>query len=196
VHQLFSNAAAGDAAALGGVAALVSTIAIIPAALLFIVNQWHQLQLLRDDKLKLMTAQYQMFLEKCLDHPALRVEDTGAGRAGDLSSDELYQRDIIFELLVSIFEQSYLTYSDRISTDRKRQWSGWERYIAGYARRLDFRDWWVRSRYGGDEAAVPVDLEALRVVEGAHYDNRFEEYMFKQLVASGPLRLRRETKAG
>lgn len=189
MHQLFSNAAAGDAGALGGVAALVSTIAIIPAALLFIVNQWHQIALLRDEKLKLMTEQYQMFLEKCLDHPALRVEDTGAGRAGDLSPDELYQRDILFELLVSIFEQSYLTYSDRISTERSRQWSGWDKYIAGYAERPEFRDWWVRSRYGGDEAAVPPDVEALRTLDAGHYDNRFEEYMFEQLIASGPLRL-------
>lgn len=189
MEQLFVHAASGDADALGGVAALVSTIAIIPAALLFIINQWHQIALLRDEKLKLMTDQYQMFLDKCLAFPRLRLEECldGPALAETLSSDEKYQRDVLFELLVSIFEQAFLIYADRISTDRSRQWNGWERYIRSYARRSDFRDWWVRSRFEGDPEAVPTHASALRHLEAGQYDERFEEYMFVELIRSGPL---------
>lgn len=173
----------GDAEALAGVAALVSIFAILPAALLFIINQLYQNSQLREEKHRHVIERYQAFLEMCLAHPELRLEYGDSVPNNKLSEKQLYQRDVLFDLLTSIFERAYLTYARRISSNRRAQWGGWDDYIEIYLDRPDYREWWLRVMFEGDPAFLEQDEESALAINTSQYDVRFERYMFGKLRA-------------
>ena len=158
--------------ALQGLAALTSVILLVPSAVLFIINQEAQRHLAREDNHKYLIEQYRNFLQLCLSYAKLALEG-GTPRA-DVSEEERLQRDILIDILTSIFERAFLTYSDLWRSHRKRQWKGWDGYIGLYAARPDYLEWWRRSIF--------KDNPARTFVPGAsQYDERFERYMFEKI---------------
>ncbi len=158
--------------ALQALAAVTSIIVLIPSAIIFILNQQAQRALAREENHKYIIEQYRNFLQLCLPFSNLSLE-SGTPRS-DLSRDEHLQRDILFDILTSIFERAFITYSDSRRSDRKLQWQGWDNYIGQYANRPDYLEWWRRHMFH--------DRPAGFFQPGmSQYDQRFESYMFEKL---------------
>jgi hypothetical protein len=158
--------------ALQGLVALTSVILLVPSAILFIVNQEAQRHLAREENHKYLIEQYRNFLQLCLSYAKLSLE--GGVPRMDVSEEERLQRDILFDILTSIFERAFLTYRDSWRSHRKRQWKGWDDYIGLYAARPDYLEWWRRSVFK-DNAARYFVLGA------SQYDERFERFMFDKI---------------
>ncbi len=90
---------------------------------------------------------YTSFLQLVLDHADLKLFYTYS--ADDEFSDEQKERrQILFALLISVFERAYLTlYEKGMGREAQRRWLSWEDYMRDWCRRPDFR------------AALPVLLE-------------------------------------
>ncbi len=172
--------------AIQAIAAIVSVAAIVSAAVVFVPNQRAQLRSRREEKYLAIIDEYKSFLELALSYPHLGVTEHSRPVSPDkLTTDQLTQRDILFEILTSILERAFIAYEERSSSFREHQWRGWESYIAQYAERVDYLDWWVRVYGNGDWAGA--------LSEGAsEYDRRFEDYMI-QIVAKNRHKLPRSS---
>lgn len=172
--NLFSNAVSGDPNALQGLAALISILAIIPSALVFIVSQILRISLMKQENHKYLHGLYNEFLMLELQYPELGIGYRDTPLKGRLSASQRAQRDTAFDFLTALFETAFLTYRARLRTSRTSQWRGWEQYIAHYAAREDYLEWWVRVIFGGD-ASLPMDQAVAANL--SQYDARFEAYM-------------------
>ena len=181
VLDLFGAALRGDAASIEGVAALVTILAIVPSAILFIVNQLHENNLLRDSRHRYITDKYHYFLEKVIDYPKFRLGSDEPPPPHRLTGDELYQRDILFDLMTSIFEGAFLAYANRIRSYRQRQWKGWDAYLDEFVSRADYREWWLRVIFHGDASFLSQRDDVLNDLNISQYDRRFEAYMLRKL---------------
>jgi hypothetical protein len=184
---LFSNALSGDIDALQGVAALVSIAAIIPSAVVFVISQLLGISLMRQENHKYLHGLYNEFLLLVLEHPELGIGWNERAKKR-LSAAQRAQRDTAFDYLTALFETAFLTYRARLRSARASQWRGWEEYIAHYAARDDYLEWWDRVILGSDpglRALRPRDAHRPIVTQ---YDARFEAYMLG-LVEPGLTRL-------
>lgn len=84
---------------------------------------------------------YNEFLKLCFDHPELGIS-TVTKVSKDLDEKQIYQRDRIFEMLISIFERAYLMYQDKDTIIKERQWSGWKINIEAWTKNPDFKTAW------------------------------------------------------
>jgi hypothetical protein len=181
VLEMVAKALSGDAQSLEGAAALVSIVAIIPAALIFTINQLHQNGLLRDENHKYVTERWHVFLDKCITLPELRLEYGDPVPAEELGPDKVYQRDVLFDLLTSIFERAYVTYAKQWSSHRRRQWRGWDKYVDLYISRSDYQEWWLRVPFRDDRGFLRLSDDELSTLNASQYDLHFERYMFSKL---------------
>jgi hypothetical protein len=179
--NLLTSALGGDGESLQSSAALVSIFAIIPSAILFIINQWHQNGQLRSEKHRYITERYHMFLDRCLENSDLRLQDAQPIPKHELNKEQIYRRDILFDLLTSIFELAYLTYAHRISSHRSRQWGGWEAYIIFYMELPDYREFWIRVLLDDDRSGIDGRASLKTRASVTQYDLKFEKYMFGRL---------------
>jgi hypothetical protein len=99
-----------NANALQGLAALVSIILLVPSAIVFILNQEAQRRALKEERHRYILDRYRSFLELCAMYPKLSLE--GAPPKRSLSEEDHLQRDVLFDILTSIMEQAFITYSD------------------------------------------------------------------------------------
>jgi hypothetical protein len=161
-----------NSAALQGLAALVSIVLLIPSAIVFVLNQEAQRHSLKEERHRYILDRYRSFLELCALYPNLSLE--GAPPRRSLSEGEHLQRDVLFDILTSIMEQAFITYSDARGSHKKEQWRGWENYIDLYFRRPDYLEWWRRIIFDGDPQGYfkPGKLQ---------YDKRFEDYVFSKI---------------
>lgn len=148
-----------------GLSYVVSVTFIVPSAVIFILNQEAERRSRKETSHKYVIERHHQFLMLCLSHPEFGLE---TGRP-QLMTDEklLVQRDIIFDVLTSLFETAYITYSDSRYSFRKEQWAGWSAYIDRYACRPDYQEYWHRVMFCGE-------------LEGDHsteYDARFDGYI-------------------
>jgi hypothetical protein len=180
---LFSNALSGDADALQAVAALVSIAAIIPSALVFLVSQLLSISLMRQENHKYLHGLYNEFLLLTIAHPDLGVGWDEQPRKR-LTAAQRAQRDTAFDYLTALFETAFLTYRARFRSARASQWRGWEQYIAYYAGRADYLEWWDRVILGNDPELRGLRPGDRRFPNITQYDSRFEAYML-ELVAPG-----------
>jgi hypothetical protein len=179
--DILRGAVAGDQEALQSLLALISLLAIIPSAILFIINQANQISQRREEKHRYLTDQYHLFLGHCLGFPELRLGYGPAPPENSLTQRQKYQRDVLFDLITSLFEAVYISYAHKVSSYRRAQWSGWDQYIDVFVKRTDYRDWWIRVIFGGD-TSVLTDNRELR--SGfSQYDTRFEFFIVSKLRA-------------
>ena len=80
----------------------------------------------------------------------LRV--TGWGRPA--TEDERRRESMMFAILLSVMERSYLMYRDQTDAFKKEQWSGWETYIKSWVGRGNFAAEWERTKREFDPAFV------------------------------------------
>ena len=117
------------------------TIIGLPFALWVFIAERRKERLNDDEEVYLQLADdYENFLKLVLEHPDLRLM-TQAQPATPFTPDQIERREVLFEILISIFERSYiLVYETTMSRQTARLWQTWEDYMRAWCRRRDFRD--------------------------------------------------------
>ncbi len=103
-----------------------------------------------------LDARYIDYLNICLRHPSLDVFDLKL-HGSRSEGDKKRQEEIIFAVLIAIIERAFLMYQGKSKKVRDKQWSGWDKYAAEWAKRENFREAWQKQ--SGD------------------FDKGFEDYM-------------------
>lgn len=86
-----------------------------------------------------LSDEYMDFLRLALQHADLKLFREHAG-GPPLNEDQLERKNILFGILVSLFERAYLlVHEDGMSRQARRLWQSWEDYMREWCRRDDFR---------------------------------------------------------
>ena len=94
-----------------------------------------------------LSEEYDNFLRLVLDNADVLLLRQSAAPP-DLSDEQLERREIIFRMLVSLFEKAYIIlYDEGMGRDARRRWLSWED---------DMREW---CRKKGFQAVLPELLE-------------------------------------
>ena len=157
---------------LQSLSALVSILAIVPAAIIFYLNQREQMLRRREAVYLEANNQFLDFLRLSLGYPELGVaQSCNPVPSTSLTAQKLSQRDTLFEILTSIMERAFIVFQTEKRSFRTEQWEGWLAYIRDYCRREDYQEWWLRIMGGGSWTTA--------LTEGAtQYDRAFEVFLF------------------
>ncbi len=119
----------------------VVTIVGLPFAIWVFLNEQRKERINDDEELYLqLSDEYSKFLRLVLENADLRLM-TQAEPSAPFNPEQIERRDVLFEILISIFERAYiLVYEDEMSRQTARLWQTWEDYMRYWCRRSDFRD--------------------------------------------------------
>jgi hypothetical protein len=117
------------------------TIIGLPFAIVVFIQERRKERRNDDEELYLqLSDEYAKFLRLMLDHADLHLI-TRSQPAVPFTSEQIERRNVLFELLISIFERAYiLVYEDRMDRQASRLWQTWADYIREWCRRPDFRE--------------------------------------------------------
>ena len=117
---------------------VVTTIGLPAAILVFLYEQKKERDNEDEEVYQLLSDNYQDFLKIALDHPDLHL--FSPEQTPELSTEQRESMQIIFTMLISLFERAYLLlYSPKMSSQHRRRWLSWEDYMREWCRREDFR---------------------------------------------------------
>lgn len=132
------------------IASYVVTVIGLPFAIL--VYLWDQRRERAGEEEELyqrLSDEYAEFLKLVLENSDLRLRSQ---HLIELTPEQQERKLIIFDLLVSIFERSYiLVYEDKMNRQQRRLWQSWEDYMREWCRREDFRGLLPELLKGEDE---------------------------------------------
>ena len=118
----------------------VVTILGFPAAI-FVFMYEHRRRL-ANEEMELhrnLSEEYDNFLRLVLDNADLLLLRR-AETQPNLTEEQLERREIIFRMLVSLFEKAFIIlHSEDMGRDAKRRWLSWEDDMREWCRREDFR---------------------------------------------------------
>jgi thymidylate synthase ThyX len=96
-----------------------------------------------------LSVAYTDFLKLVMANPDLQLRSRQA--AAQLTDEQLERRQVVFEMLVSLFERAYLlAYDDDMTEKQRRRWHSWDDYMREWCRRPDFRDMLPQLLQGED----------------------------------------------
>ena len=82
---------------------------------------------------------YTSFLHLVLDNADLKLFQKYSAE-DEFTDEQKERRQILFALLISVFERAYLTlYEKEMGRESQRRWLSWEDYMHDWCRRPDFR---------------------------------------------------------
>lgn len=116
------------------------TIIGLPMAIAVYVLDRRKERMNDDEEVYLQLADdYEKFLKLVLENADLRLMTAKVG-AVQLSEEQLERRDVLFEILIALFERAYiLVYEEKMTRQAARLWQTWEDYMRAWCRRTDFR---------------------------------------------------------
>jgi len=119
----------------------IVTIIGLPFAIWVFLREQRKERINDDEELYLQLAdEYSKFLRLVLENADLRLM-TQAEPSKPFNPEQVERRDVLFEILISIFERAYiLVYEDEMSRQTARLWQTWEDYMRYWCRRSDFRE--------------------------------------------------------
>lgn len=119
----------------------VVTIIGLPFAIIVFLQERRKERQNDDEELYLqLSDDYAKFLRLVLEHADLHLI-TRTQPAAPFTSEQIERRNVLFELLISIFERAYiLVYEDRMGRQASRLWQTWADYIREWCMRADFRE--------------------------------------------------------
>lgn len=86
-----------------------------------------------------LSEEYDNFLRLVLDNADLLLLRRSGAEPG-LSEEQQERREIIFRMLLSLFEKAYIIlYDDDMGREAKRRWLSWEDDMREWCRKHDFR---------------------------------------------------------
>lgn len=108
---------------------------------LAIFTYWQQQRKERENEeeetYQLLSVAYADFLKLVLENPDLQLRSRRA--APSLTDEQQERRQVVFEMLVSLFERAYLLAFDDVMTEKqRRRWHSWDDYMREWCRRPDF----------------------------------------------------------
>jgi hypothetical protein len=123
-------------------ASYVVTIIGLPLAIAVFLHEQRKERQNDDEELYLQLAnEYERFLRLCLENADLRLTTSDPDTRTPLSPEQAERRDVLFEILISLFERAYiLVYEESMNRQTARLWQTWEDYMRAWVRRIDFRE--------------------------------------------------------
>lgn len=117
----------------------VVTILGFPAAIAIFIYEQRKSQSNEESELhRQLSEEYDNFLRLALENSDLLLFRSTS--SAQFSEEQLERRDIIFRMLVSLFEKAYIIlYSESMSRDARRRWLSWEDDMREWCAREDFR---------------------------------------------------------
>lgn len=117
----------------------VVTVFGLPLAIYtFVLEQRKERENEDEEVYQLLSDAYIDFLKLVLEHPDLKLRTQSATL--DLNEEQCERMQVLFEILISLFERAYLTaYSPTMSPQQKRRWHSWDDFMREWCRREDFR---------------------------------------------------------
>lgn len=127
-----------------------ATIIGIPLAILIYYNDKIKERKLRE-KEALFTSHslYVDYLKICLENPELNIYNSLYSE-NKLSSEEKKEL-IIFEILFTYLESTFLYYEDQSDKVKRKRWDGWLNYIKDFSEQENFRKAWELTNGQWDE---------------------------------------------
>lgn len=147
----------------------VVTVFGLPFAIVIFISDYRkERQNEEEETYQRLADQYSDFQEILLNNSDLRLFSRNSAKM-KLTNEQIERKLIIFDLLISLFEQAYiLVYEEKMPAYQRRLWSTWEDYILFWVKREDFRK------------ALP------KLLVGE--DKDFREYILKMLKQSKKLK--------
>lgn len=128
----------------------VATVVGIPLALMtFIYQEKKERQNEQEEIYDKLMGHYTEIQEKLFEHPELDVHD----RPLDNSEDARRQY-ILYQMVVSLFERSYILLASERDPAYQRMWNSWEDYIRDWIKHANFRESLPRLMEGEDKDFV------------------------------------------
>jgi len=120
---------------------LMSYVVTVIGLPLAIFTFWQQQRKEREneeeDTYQLLSVAYTDFLKLVMENPDLQLRSRRA--APQLTDEQRERRQVVFEMLVSLFERAYLlAYDDHMTEKQRRRWHSWDDYMREWCRRPDF----------------------------------------------------------
>jgi hypothetical protein len=117
---------------------VVTVIALPLAVYTFWREQRKERENEEEETYQLLSDAYTEFLKLVLENPDLQLRSRRAAGA-QLSDEQQERRQVVFEMLVSLFERAYLlAYDDPMTEKQQRRWNSWDDYMREWCRRPDF----------------------------------------------------------
>ena len=117
---------------------VVTVIGLPLAVFVFFVEQRKERDNEEEAGYQMLSDAYSDFLKVVLDNPDLRLRS--AMHVADLTPEQRERMQIIFEMLVALFERAYLVaYEPAMQGEKARRCNSWEDYMREWCRREDFR---------------------------------------------------------
>jgi hypothetical protein len=118
---------------------VVTVVALPWAIVLFWYEQRRERQTEEEEIYQRLSDEYADFSKTLLENADLRLI-TGGIPDDALSPEQHERKQIIFELLMSLFERAFiLVYEPDMNAQQKRLWASWQDYIDFWCNRPDFR---------------------------------------------------------
>lgn len=125
---------------LEGLSYLVTIIGLPFAILVFLKEQRRERQSDDEELYLQLSDDYTKFLRLVLEHSDLHLLTRNPPLIA-LTPEQLERRNVLFELLVSIFERAYiLVYEEHMTPHAARLWQTWADYIGEWCQRPEFRE--------------------------------------------------------
>lgn len=122
---------------LEGLSYLITIIGLPFAILVFIYEQRKERHNEDEEIWQRLSDEYADFLRLVLENADLQLM---GNITNQLTAEQCERRNIIFEILISLFERAYiLVYEDKMDKQTARLWLSWEDYMRYWCRRDDFR---------------------------------------------------------
>jgi hypothetical protein len=104
----------------------------------FVLEQRKERENEDEEVYQLLSDAYIDFLKLMLEHPDLKLRTQAA--TPDLTEEQRERMQVLFEILISLFERAYLTaYSDSMTPQQRRRWHSWDDFMREWCRRSDFK---------------------------------------------------------
>jgi hypothetical protein len=116
----------------------------------FILEQRKERDNEDEEVYQLLSDAYIDFLKLVLANPDLKLRTQTA--TPNLTEEQHERMQVLFDILISLFERAYLTAYDEDMTDKqRRRWHSWDDFMREWCRRDDFRTALPRLLQGEDE---------------------------------------------
>ncbi|RRJ97927.1 hypothetical protein Ga0100231_005715 [Opitutaceae bacterium TAV4] len=118
----------------------IVTIVGLPFAIYVFLKEQRKERQSDDEELYLkLSDEYAKFLELVLTNADLQLITRRS--VPGLTPEQCERRNVIFEILVALFERAYLlVYEEEMSPKNARMWQSWDDYMREWCRRPDFRE--------------------------------------------------------
>lgn len=128
----------------------VATVVGIPLAILmFLVQEKKERQNEQEEIYDKLMEQYTLIQEKLFEYPELDVHD-----APLVNTEDARRQYILYQMVVSLFERSYILLASESDPAYQRMWNSWVDYICEWAVRPNFRTALPKLMEGEDKDFV------------------------------------------